>query len=323
MAPRHFFNGSKAGLVAVTIISCASRIFAQAAPAPAGQTAVLTRDVRIKIVYGETVIPAGSRLPVVSADATTVRIRYLDDLQSIPLDAVRFDQAPVVSSPPSPNLRPQPAPTPQAPRTSAPTVALTLLPGWDTRLQSGSSTVRELQRLLSQYAQPVLDLGGTGIEIYGSVRYLMDVKEAEKALALGGAIPSRVRVATPGFPRQTLDCIGYDGAFEGHFNRLYLVTDAADKVVCLQFVDEHVHSAGIGPAGGWDTYDFVNERIRAASTARAHDESHRTGDVIQIETRLYDRERYQRWDEREETKLLIPLPFARVILYCIQNSPPT
>jgi hypothetical protein len=182
--------------------------------------------------------------------------------------------------------------------------------------------MRELQRLLSQYTQPAVDLGGAGIEIYGSVRYLMDAREAAKALGLSAAISSNTRLATPGFPRDTLTCFAYDGAFEGRYNRLYLVADAGGKIVCLQLVNEHTERVRNDPPGGWDTYNFVNTRLRANPMTRAHDESHRTGDTIHIETHYYQKEPRRGWDEREETKLLIPLPFARVILYCIQNSGP-
>src|SRR5437016_637530 len=78
-----------------------------------------------------------------------------------------------------------------------------------------------------------------GINIYNGVRYLMDCNEAASVLGVRVNIASRVSLATPGFPRNTMFYIGYDGNFEGHFNRLYLVTDAANKVVSIQLVDEH------------------------------------------------------------------------------------
>ncbi len=47
----------------------------------------ITRPVTIKIPYGSTTIPAGAKLPVVSRDATTVRVRYLGEIQAIPIAA--------------------------------------------------------------------------------------------------------------------------------------------------------------------------------------------------------------------------------------------
>ncbi len=50
----------------------------------------IVRAVTIQIPYGTTVIPAGMKLPVVSRDATTVRVRYLGELQTIPLTSTHL-----------------------------------------------------------------------------------------------------------------------------------------------------------------------------------------------------------------------------------------
>ena len=52
---------------------------------PAPQFATITTDVKIKIRYGETLIPRGTKLPVVKRDAATVTVRYLDHPQIIPI----------------------------------------------------------------------------------------------------------------------------------------------------------------------------------------------------------------------------------------------
>jgi endonuclease/exonuclease/phosphatase family metal-dependent hydrolase len=57
------------------------------AQAPAPQFVTLTQPVRIKIPYGETVLPRGLKLPIVSRDAQTVRVKYLDGTQVIPITA--------------------------------------------------------------------------------------------------------------------------------------------------------------------------------------------------------------------------------------------
>jgi len=43
------------------------------------------RAVKIKIPYGETILQRGTRLPIVSRDATTVTVRYLDSNYPIPI----------------------------------------------------------------------------------------------------------------------------------------------------------------------------------------------------------------------------------------------
>jgi hypothetical protein len=50
----------------------------------------ITHPVTIKIPYGETILQPGTKLPVVSRDATTVRVRYLNGIQTIPISATDF-----------------------------------------------------------------------------------------------------------------------------------------------------------------------------------------------------------------------------------------
>ena len=153
---------------------------------------------------------------------------------------------------------------------------------------------------------------------------LWRANQAAKILGVSGTIPSSARLATPGFPRAGISYISYDGNFEGHFNRVYLVTEAANRIVALQFVDEHPNDSGC-PSNGknWKTYNFINSRMRASDLAHADDESSKNGDVIEITTRFCQfqkrlRRSESRWQEKENTKLLIPVPFARIILHCTQ-----
>jgi hypothetical protein len=54
------------------------------------QFVTITQPVRIKIPYGETVIPRGAKLPVVSYDAKTVTVRYLDGTYAVPITSTDF-----------------------------------------------------------------------------------------------------------------------------------------------------------------------------------------------------------------------------------------
>jgi hypothetical protein len=56
------------------------------APTPA-QFITITRPVKIQIAYGEVVLPVGMKLKVVSRDATSVVVDYMDGTQRIPLAA--------------------------------------------------------------------------------------------------------------------------------------------------------------------------------------------------------------------------------------------
>jgi hypothetical protein len=54
------------------------------------QFVTVTTPVRIKILYGETVIPQGTRLRIVSQDAQSVTVSYLDGTYAIPISSTDF-----------------------------------------------------------------------------------------------------------------------------------------------------------------------------------------------------------------------------------------
>lgn len=84
----------------IDVLDTASVGAARPAPAPAiaspsstsppsaalgPQVVTLTQPVKIKIPYGETTLPAGAKLSVVSQDAKTVTVRYMGGNYSIPI----------------------------------------------------------------------------------------------------------------------------------------------------------------------------------------------------------------------------------------------
>ncbi len=70
-----------------TPASPAQTVQASATAIPAQQFLTLTRPVGIKIPYGETVLPRGMRLPVVSRSGQTVTVQYLGQSQTIEIDS--------------------------------------------------------------------------------------------------------------------------------------------------------------------------------------------------------------------------------------------
>jgi hypothetical protein len=289
---------------------------------------VLTQPVKVKIAYGETVLPAGIKLPVVSSDATSIRVKYMGELQTIPITAARLEDSEppdAVSSEIPPIVPTKPTAAPSA--TPGPQLQVSLQPGYDSRMQGGDISMRELQLLLSLHCSEGVDLSGAGTKIYNGVTYLMDSEQAATILGLAHSLPSRVPVAASGFPKNSIYYLGYDAAFEGHFNRLYLVTDTANKVVAIQLVDEHPKgrwkSAAALAAASWSTYNFINARMRASDAARVQAVAKRQGNIVVIDTQVYQRVRTRagrknvdRYEEQENAKLLIPTPFARIILHC-------
>jgi len=291
---------------------------------------VLTQPVKVKIAYGQTVLPAGMKLPLVSSDATSIRVKYMGESQTIPSAAARFEDSESPDAVPSEIPPIVPAKPAAAPSTTPGTqLQVSLQPGYDSRMQGGDISMRELQLLLSSHCSEGVDLSGAGTKIYNGITYLMDSEQAATNLGLAHSVPSRVLVAAPGFPKNSLYYIGYDGAFEGRFNRLYLVTDIANKVVAIQLVDEHPKgrwkSAAALAAATWSTYNFINARMRASDTARVQAVSKRQGNIVVIDTQVFQRVRTRvgrtnvdRYEEQENAKLLIPTPFARIILHCAQ-----
>jgi hypothetical protein len=291
---------------------------------------VLTQPVKVKIAYGETVLPAGMKLPVVSSDATSIRIKYMGEVQTIPIAVARLEDSEPPDAAPSEIPPVVPTKPAAAPSTTAGTqLQVSLQPGYDSRMQGGDISMRELQLLLSSHCSEGVDLSGAGTKIYNGITYLMDSEQAATNLGLAHSVPSRVPVAVPGFPKNSMYYVGYDGAFEGHFNRLYLVTDIANKVVAIQLVDEHPKgrwkSAAALAAATWSTYNFINARMRASDTARVQAVSKRQGNIVVIDTQVFQRVRTRvgrtnvdRYEEQENAKLFIPIPFARIILHCAQ-----
>jgi TonB family protein len=286
---------------------------------------VVTKPVKIKVAYGETTLPVGMRLPVLSTDASTVRVQYVGAEQSIPIESTRLEEIVNPNNTLSPTVGRPPTASGLAER--APTVALQT--GYDTRMAGGDITMRELQSIRSRYCSADVDLSGAGGPLYNGVRYLMDDVEAVRILGLPHTIASRGRVATPGFPRSSLSYSTFDAMFEGQFNRVILVTDARNKVVCMQLVDEHPKSRDEpDEEDTWSTYNFIQPALRASDTMKVGIKSWRGDDVIAIEARLF--QTYTRrvghktitdhTELKQKTKLLIPIPFARIILHCVQRG---
>jgi len=54
---------------------------------PVPSTVTLTRSIFVKIPYGAVTLQPGAKLPLISRDGATVRVRYMDTEQIIPISA--------------------------------------------------------------------------------------------------------------------------------------------------------------------------------------------------------------------------------------------
>lgn len=314
--------------IAVVFLATAVLLSRGLVAAAVPQVAIVIQPVTITIKYGHTVIPAGTRLPVSAADGSTVTVEYLGETQKLPLVAVRLEDVPAIATPTAaPQLSKNPAspPAPEPPRTET----ITLQPGWDGHMQGGDVTMHELQEVLSHHCAAGTDLGGGTPELYRGVRYLMPAATAAQVLGLSHRVRSGERIVAAGFPRNSLSCSTFDGSFEGQFNRLELVSDAADRVVCLQLVNQTPHrDNGSGDKDRWMTYNFIRNAMRASDTMRVSLNANRNGEVITLETRLFQRFGRQHGDHfhldhlelKEKNRLILPIQFARLILHCIEGG---
>jgi hypothetical protein len=185
-------------------------------------------------------------------------------------------------------------------------------------LSSGghSLDIRDLGRLLRDYGKPGEDLAPhPEVKIDRGVTYLMPLAQAEQRLGLDShALKTRARVACAGFP-DGLTYIGYD-VKAGIYQRLYIVTDLADQVVCIEYVAPNVVDAPPSPPwrvmpGEWHVYDYVNDRTKGQPR-------------IEIDTRVLDRRNDGQFIVVNTTGRAVnqtatwhvPQPLINLILYC-------
>src|SRR5438477_13214312 len=92
----------------------------------------------------------------------SVRVNYMGELQTIPIGAARFEGA-TAELPDAASETPPIVPTkPAAVRSTTPGTQLqvSLQPGYDSRMQGGDISMRELQSLLSPHCSEGVDLSG-------------------------------------------------------------------------------------------------------------------------------------------------------------------
>ena len=237
---------------------------------------------------------------------------------------------------------------PTTPVPAAPTAPISvqkdisLKVGWDGPMQGGSKTLEDVAFVLNGFAKADPNPPFEDVEIYNGVKYLMPLNEAVAALGIKGRLPAMKKVVCPGFPRESLNYTSFDGIFEGHYNRMDIVTDVVDQVVTIQFVDEHPKDASFVPfalKGDWLTYNFVGYRVKAMTTLNvqysleAYETKqsrwwretpeylaryYPTSPALRVFTYLMDKHQLKKPDRRlEETLWCVPRPFASLILHCV------
>lgn len=201
---------------------------------------------------------------------------------------------------------------------------LSLTPVWDHMTLSKGAVWEDWQRLLKQHTRaevntaPIPDL-----VIAGSITYLMPVAEAARVLGVPLG-PKRI-LETPVFPYRSFSYYSLRGDFGGGFDRAYLVTDTANKVVAVQFFTDVASPSEWSPeafSAAWRTYDLVLGRTKARRELQiAHRVASRGGLVV-IQTELTDLEPMSRFSGRCEYRsiLYLPQPIANLIRARLENA---
>jgi hypothetical protein len=222
--------------------------------------------------------------------------------------------------------------------------------GWQTPIQGGSATMKDLGALLSPFAQPSADISSTPrISIYQGVTYLMPYAEARQELNLIQKVVAKNRVGCAGFPKDSFSHYVFDGNFDGHFNKLYIVVDKADQVVAIQLVTESPKADQVHApykSTDWHCYDFVLSRTKASkrlwidhkpsfedkygwheySATYSYGQPKGPVDVLRIDSLLMNPDltnsgsRGTNWKPLEAVRLYLPKPMMELILYCVRAA---
>ena len=296
-------------------------------------------------------LPTAAPAPVVVAPPSTPRpiassAAVTPSASPAPTATTLVATVPTISTPSS---RPAPPSPPAAP--SQPAGGLVLDRNWATPMQGGSATMRDLGALLSPFAKAATDLAPSpGLTIFEGVTYLMPLAQAKAALNLRQQVVPKNVVACPGFPVSSLYAYCFDAAIDGHFNKLYLVTDKADQVVAVELLAESPKRDQVDApnnATDWHTYDFINTRVKAITTLwidhkpffenkgrweqydpkySSRQPSGETG-LVRIDSLLLDpastkgyKGRGYNWKPLKAMRLYLPKPMMELILQCISGA---
>ena len=188
---------------------------------------------------------------------------------------------------------------------------------FSTSSGGGSLTINDLKALLGGWGTPSDTQEVNGLpEFYHSVTYLMPLREAERVLALTNPVRTKIKVACPGLP-DGLYYYSYDGNFEEHCNRLYLITDCADQVVSAQIVNEHPKGEKLGHDDyNYHTYNFINTRTKSKKNLKIYSRVIRNNEVVTVDMTLYDPDLNR---VLENSRWYVPPHILRLILFCVNK----
>ena len=238
-------------------------------------------------------------------------------------------------------------------QTTTPQVAgIVLDRNWLSPFQGGSATMEDLGAILSPFAKPTANPAPVpNLKIYENVTYLMPYEDAKMQLGLTQKVVPKNKMGCAGFPKDSFFHYAFSGQFEGHFNKLYIVTDKADQVVAIQLVAESPKVDQIEApykATDWHAYNFINSRTKGSPRIWVDHKSYFEEDerwhefrsppkstfdqpkgevaVLRIDSLLMDPDmtnsgnRGSKWKPLEAVRLYLPKPMIELVLHCIKTN---
>ena len=223
---------------------------------------------------------------------------------------------------------------------------------WQNTFQGGIATMKDLGAILSPFAKPSPNpAAAPDLTIYEEVTFLMPLEQAKKEIGLADKAAAKNKMNCAGFPKDSLFFYSFDGQFEGHFNKLMIVTDKSDQVVAIQLVAESPKTDQIdAPWKGadWHAYNFIESRAKGSSRLWVDHKSFFQEDerwreyrsppkstldqpkgevgLLRIDSLLMDPNltnsgaRGSKWKPLEAVRLYLPRPMIELILQCVKTA---
>ena len=278
---------------------------------------------------GSTRVPAGASVKVVKIAGDGVEIAYAEYSAKVALDQTTLAEqmsAPESESPSiAPAVEPSPKPT-QTPQVSAPVKKdeSLLVPqqGWQKSPGDERASLIELLKVLEHNSQADASLQVTEHpEITKGVKLMMPIREALAQLGLSKElVPSKIPMSHPGIPLfyRSFPCrYSLIGEPDDYYNLIFIITDADDRVVGIQFVCENPRSNKMAlPKVDFPTYNYVLNRRKAATTLKGGcTVTDSSDDVLLIESWLFD---VKRDKCLEIVRLYLPKRIADFVRHVIE-----
>lgn len=269
------------------------------------------------IVEGVILRSSGDLMEVERPDGTIRRYHKKD------IKFIFFGSPEELMNEHAPGADPEPEPVMQGePKT------LKMSSSWDMPIPSADPAVlANFKKLLAPYAQSEPRRTYTEFpEIAMGIPFMTTRREIESRhpfMFLAEAV-----IMSPAFPDRSFKYYKYRGDFDDGYNELLLITDLAEQVVAVQFVNESPapdEELPVDYTDMWNYYNFVQMRKTSGSKSQAGFRVEDQGHVLCIHSgmRQIERERYGGYAHRlrEKVRLYIPKSFASLLLHHLENQP--